>query len=41
MEDSGLEFLPDPNVSNFHDFKFRVFLEMLDDQLKYRKWMQE
>ena len=39
MEGGGLEFLPDPNVSKFHDLKFQVFLEMLQDQKKYRKMM--
>lgn len=43
MEGGGLEFRPDPNpnVSKFHDSKFKVFLEMLNDQIKYRNMMKD
>ncbi len=39
MEGQGLEFNPDPKLSKFHDKKFEVFLEMYNDQIKYRKMM--
>jgi hypothetical protein len=41
MEDRGFEYRPDPKVSKFHDAKFSVFLQMLQDQLKYREMMKE
>jgi hypothetical protein len=40
MEGDSVEFEPDRSVSGYHEAKFKVFLEMLDDQLKYRKMMQ-
>ena len=39
MEGQGLEFNPDPKLSKFHEKKFEVFLEMYNDQSKYRKMM--
>ena len=41
MEGTGFEFHPNPEVSKFHDSKYRVFLEMLQDQIKYRDIMQD
>lgn len=37
MGGNGKAVFPDQNIIDFHDRKYRVFLEMYNDQIKYRK----
>lgn len=39
MGGKGRAVLPDPNTIEFHNKKYKVFLQMHDDQIKYRKIM--
>lgn len=39
MGGQGIVVKPNPEVVDFHKKKYKIFLEMLNDQLKYRKIM--
>ena len=39
MGEGGDTFSPDPSVADYHDKKFKVFLEMWKDQEKYKELM--
>ena len=41
MQHSGESFTPDPQVGGFHRRKYRVFLEMVKDQQKYKMIMRD
>ena len=40
MGKGGDAYSPDKSVADYHEKKFKVFLEMLQDQRKYRAFME-
>ena len=40
MGKGGDVFLPDASVANYHDKKYKVFLQMLKEQQKYKEIME-
>ena len=40
MGKGGDVYTPDTSVSDYHEKKFKVFLEMLQDQRKYKSFME-
>ena len=39
MTHKGETFQPDPSEKDFHEKKYGVFLEMYNDQMKYKTMM--